>query len=60
MLKGYKTVLFNIFAAILPVLEASGADLGLEGQNLAYYALAVTIGNVILRFFTSTPVGKSE
>lgn len=57
MIKGYKTVIFNVLAAILPVMEAAGADLGLEGNGLALYALAVTIGNVVLRFFTTTPIG---
>lgn len=57
-MKGYKTVLFNLAAAVLPVLEVAGKDLGLEGNALAIYALAVTIGNVVLRFFTSTPIGK--
>lgn len=59
-MKGWKTVLFNIAAAILPVLEAAGTDLGLDGNNLALYTLGVTIGNLVLRFFTSTPVGKKE
>lgn len=57
-MKGYRTVIFNVLAAILPVLEASGQDLGLTGQNLAYYGLAVTVGNIVLRFFTTTPVGS--
>lgn len=59
-MKGWKTVIFNVLAAILPVLEASGAELGLEGNALAYYGLGVTIGNIILRFFTSTPIGQKE
>ena len=59
-MKGWKTVLFNIGAAIIPVLEVSGADLGLEGQALAYYGLGVTIANLVLRFFTSTPVFKKD
>jgi hypothetical protein len=59
-MKGWKTVLFNLAAAIMPVLEASGADLGLQGNNLAYYALAVTVGNIVLRFFTTTPIGKTK
>jgi len=56
-MKGWRTVLFNIGAAIVPVLEASGADLGLTGNNLALYTLGVTIANIVLRFLTSTPVG---
>ena len=58
MIKGYKTVLFNLLAAIVPVLEASGDDIGLTGQKLALYTLGVTVGNMILRFFTTTPIGK--
>lgn len=57
-MKGFKTVIFNVLAAVLPVLEVAGADLGLEGEKLALYALAITIGNVVLRFFTTTPIGK--
>lgn len=57
-MKGYRTVLFNIAAAILPVLEMSGQDLGLTGQTLAIYTLLVTGGNLVLRMFTTTPVGK--
>ena len=59
MIKGWKTVLFNIAAAIVPVLEVSGAELGLEGNALALYGLGVTLGNIVLRFFTSTPIGKN-
>lgn len=59
-MKGWKTVLFNVLAAIIPVLEVSGTDLGLEGQQLAIYGLGVTVANLVLRFFTTTPVGKSE
>ena len=60
MITGWKTVGFNVLAAILPVLEVSGVELGLEGNALALYGLGVTVGNVILRFFTKTPVFKSE
>lgn len=59
-MKGFKTVLFNIGAAIMPVLEVSGVEMGLEGDSLAYYGLGVTVVNLILRFFTTTAVGKSE
>lgn len=59
-MKGWKTVVFNVLASILPVLEVAGADLGLEGAALAYYGLGVTVANVILRFFTTTPVGRAE
>lgn len=57
-MRGYKTVLFNILAAIMPILEASGADLGLTGQNATYYALFITFINLVLRAFTTTPIGS--
>ena len=60
MITGWKTVLFNVLAAIVPVLEVSGADLGLEGSALAFYGLGVTIVNLVLRFVTSTPVFSGE
>lgn len=59
-MKGYKTVLFNIGAAIMPILEVSGVELGLEGNALALYGLGVTVVNVVLRFFTTTAIGKAE
>lgn len=60
MLTGWKTVVFNVLAAIVPVLEVSGADLGLEGNGLAFYGLGITVANLILRFVTTTPIFKSE
>ena len=40
-MKGWKTVLFNVLAAILPILEASGNDLGLHGQGLGLFIAPV-------------------
>ena len=60
MIRGWKTVLFNVLAAIIPVLEVSGTDLGLDGNALAVYGLGVTIANLVLRFITSTPVFKKD
>lgn len=60
MIKGWKTVVFNVLASIMPVLEVAGVDLGLEGDKLALYGLGVTVANIVLRYFTSTAIGKSE
>lgn len=60
MLKGWKTVLFNVLAAIIPVLEVSGQDLGLDGNGLAFYGLGITVANLVLRFVTTSPVFKPE
>lgn len=60
MFKGYRTILFNLLAAILPVMQASGADLGLTGNALELYTATIAFGNIILRIFTTTPVTKKE
>ena len=60
-MKGWRTLLFNCLAAILPVLQATGAaDLGLTGNAALLYALGVTLLNFVLRFFTTTPVGQKS
>lgn len=59
-MKGFRTVLFNVAAAVMPVIEVAGADLGLTGDKLAMYSLGVAMVNLVLRFFTTTPVGKPE
>jgi hypothetical protein len=57
-MKGFKTVGFNILAAILPVLEVSGTDLGLTGESALYYGTGVAVINMILRGITTTPIFK--
>lgn len=56
-MKGWKTIVFNIISAIILVAETYGVGFGLDPQTIAYIAL---IGNFVLRFFTTTPVGKSK
>lgn len=57
-MKGYRTVLFNIGAAILPILQAADFTDVLGTQGMTLYGLAITIANVALRFFTTTAIGK--
>ena len=60
-MKGWRTLLLNVVAAVLPVLQATGtADLGLTGNAALIYGAAISAANFILRFFTSTPVGTKE
>jgi hypothetical protein len=58
-MKGWRTILFNLAAAILPVMQASGTDLGLTGQGLAFYVVGVNAANILLRTVTNTAVGKN-
>jgi hypothetical protein len=56
-MRGYKTLLFNILAAIIPVLEMTDvASLGLGEGGIAAYGVVVAIANIGLRFITVTPI----
>ena len=56
-MKGWKTIAFNVITALLLVAEKMGADFGIADSVIATVAL---VGNFILRFLTTTPVGKSS
>lgn len=57
-MKGWRTVVFNVLAAVLPVLELTELRDVLPPDWLPWYALAVAIGNVWLRSITTTPMGQ--
>ena len=57
-LKGWKTVTFNVLAAIVPILELIELKGIVPEEYLPFYALAVAMGNVYLRSVTTTPMGK--
>jgi len=56
-MKGWKTIAYNIIMAIMLIAEQQGAGFGLDPAVIGYIALG---GNFVLRFFTSTAVGKSS
>lgn len=58
MLKGYKTVIFNALAGIIPILELTEVRDIIPAQYVPYYALGVVLANMALRYVTTTPVGR--
>lgn len=60
MFKGYKTIIFNVLAAVLPIMEATDLTAVLSENGLVWYGLVIAVGNVILRTVTTTPVGKAH
>lgn len=58
MLKGYKTVIFNVMASVIPILELTEVRDVIPAQYLHYYALGVVLANMVLRYLTTTPVGR--
>lgn len=57
-MKGWRTVVFNVLAAVLPILELTELRDVLPPDWLPWYALAVAIGNIWLRSITTTPMGQ--
>jgi len=57
-MKGYRTLIFNLLAAILPVLQAADLTAVLSPQGIAAYGVATAVANIGLRALTTTPVGK--
>ena len=58
MLKGWKTVAFNVLAAVVPILELTELKGLVPADYLPFYALSVALGNVYLRSITTTAIGK--
>jgi|TARA_R110000782_G_scaffold3228_9_gene11964 hypothetical protein len=58
MFKGWKTVTFNVLAAVVPLLELTELKGLVPVEYLPYYALSVALGNMYLRSITTTPMGK--
>ena len=59
-MKGWRTLAFNLTAAILPVLQATDLTAVLSPQGLATYGAVVAVANIGLRVLTTTPMGKDR
>ena len=58
MLKGYKTIIFNVLAAVVPIMEITELNAVIPDAYLPFYIVAVALCNLYLRTVTTTPVGK--
>jgi hypothetical protein len=59
-LKGFRTLGLNaLMAAVAVVLVADPSALVNNPEIAGYVVLAQSVGNMVLRFFTNTPPGKS-
>ena len=56
-MKGWKTIAFNVLTGILLILTSQGTDVW--GLSTEVVSFAVVIGNFVLRFLTTTAVGKN-
>lgn len=59
-LKGWRTVIFNSVAPILPILTLMEWTPFIPDKYLPYYMLFVALVNIYLRKKTDTALGKSQ
>lgn len=60
MLKGYRTIILNALASVLPVLELTEWYAVLPDDWVPYYVLALALLNMWMRSITTTPVGQNR
>lgn len=60
MLKGWKTILFNVAIAIIGVLQAVDWIDVLGSDRAGLAVTVIGIAGTVLRFLTDTPALKSE
>lgn len=60
--KGWRTIIFNVVAAIAAIAVIFGLEIDAETQTKIVEGLValLTVGNLVLRKFTDTPVGKKQ
>lgn len=56
MLKGYKTIIINILLAVIPVMDGMDVTHILSPQAQSIYMLLVPMANLVLRFYTTSPI----
>lgn len=60
MLKGYRTVILNILLAIIPALDGMDVTHILSPAGQSVYTCIVPIANIILRFYTTSPIFNKD
>ena len=57
-MKGWKTIAFNVLTGILLIISTQGVEIW--GLSMEVVSFATVIGNFVLRFLTTTAVGKTS
>lgn len=60
MLKGYRTVIFNVALVVASLTEIIGLVDLLNPGATPYLILAIAIANIVLRVITTTPVFEAD
>lgn len=57
-LKGWRTVVFNVLASVIPVLQMTEVVNIVPAEYMNGYLFAVAMANLYLRWRTNSPLGK--
>jgi hypothetical protein len=60
MLKGYKTIVINAVIAVFGVLEATDWVNTVGSDKAGMVATVLAVVGMVLRYFTTTPLGKKD
>ena len=58
-MKGFRTLTANALFAIIPIMQLTEFKDVLPEDWLPWYALAMALANMQLRYLTTTPVGRA-
>ena len=56
--RGWRTVIFNILCAVIPIAQMTEVINVIPKEYMNWYLLAVALGNMYLRYRTTTPIGR--
>lgn len=59
LLRGWRTLIFNVIASVMPILELTEVAAVMPEAWLNWYLLAVAVINMWLRSATTTPLGHA-
>jgi len=59
-IKGWRTIAFNVLAAVIPLLELTEVQAIIPREYLDFYMLGVALANIGLRYITTSPVGQGK
>jgi hypothetical protein len=60
MLKGWKTLAFNIASAVFGVLESTDFTNVVPADYQGFVITAISVINIFLRMNTNTPIGRKD
>lgn len=59
-MKGYRTLIWNLANAVVFGMEAAKMSYSIPDEWTPWWLIIYIVGNVLLRFYTTGPVGNKQ